>query len=199
MADEKTKAEEKDSVEEETSKAPKGKKSLVKILVVVGAALLLLGGGGFAAYTFLVKKPPPTVTEAGAETETGAEAAPATDVPAPSEEETASVDVKDLDQLIGPMYPLETFLVNIDDEGTTRFLKTTLTLELSQEAVQEEVEKRLPQVRDAVLLLLSSKSFAEIRSYDGKFLLREEILDLLNGMLVTGKVKNVYFTEFVVQ
>ena len=197
MADEKTQA------PEEEAKPPKGKKSLGKILIIVGVAVVLLAGGGFAAYTFLGKKPAADAPEA-ADTAAGAEAPDAPEEsaavePPPAGEDAPEAEPKDLDKLIGTMVPLETFLVNIDDEGTTRFLKTSLTLEVTGDDVEEEVKKRLPQVRDAVLLLLSSKSFADIRTYEGKFLLREEILDLLNGMLVTGKVKNVYFTEFVVQ
>ena len=50
-----------------------------------------------------------------------------------------------------------------------------------------------------VISLLGSKSFEEIRSMEGKDILREEILQRLNALLKTGKARRVFFTEFVVQ
>jgi flagellar basal body-associated protein FliL len=38
-----------------------------------------------------------------------------------------------------------------------------------------------------------------VRSIEGKNFLREEMLLRINSLLVTGKAKSVYFTEFVVQ
>ncbi|RLB21216.1 MAG: flagellar basal body protein FliL, partial [Deltaproteobacteria bacterium] len=62
-----------------------------------------------------------------------------------------------------------------------------------------EMDKRLPQLRDAILTLLSSKTFKDIGDLSGKYQLRAEILATLNRYLKTGKVNNVYFTEFIVQ
>lgn len=170
-------AAEKKNDTEETPPETKGKKSKGKLLFLVAALLLLLGGGGFGAYTFYFQKPVETVEPA----------------------ESATPEHQNLERLVGTMYPLEPFLVNIDDAEETRFLKTALTLEFDGEEVQPEIEKRIAQVRDNILLLLSSKGFSDVRTSDGKYILREEILERLNSILVTGQVNNVYFTEFVVQ
>jgi flagellar FliL protein len=165
--------------QEESEETSKGKKSKTKLIIIIMvAAFLVLGVGGFGVYKFVLEKPPETL-----------EVKP----------QKKTTSTKDLDKIVGTMFPLETFLVNIDDEDETRFLKTKLILELGDESMQEEVDMRIAQVRDTILLLLSSKDFSEIRSLDGKYILREEILEQLNGVLVTGKLKNVYFTEFVVQ
>ena len=58
---------------------------------------------------------------------------------------------------------------------------------------------RLPQIRDLIISLLGAKSFDEVRSIEGKNFLREEMLLRINSLLVTGKAKSIYFTEFVVQ
>ena len=50
-----------------------------------------------------------------------------------------------------------------------------------------------------VISLLGSKSFEDVRTIEGKNFLREEILLRVNALLVTGKAKRVFFTEFVVQ
>jgi flagellar FliL protein len=100
---------------------------------------------------------------------------------------------------IGPMYVLNTFIVNLNEPQGKRYLKAKLELELENQEVQAEIDKRLPQFRDAILTMLSSKTYADINDLSGKFQLRAEIISMLNGYLHTGKISNVYFTEFIVQ
>ena len=94
---------------------------------------------------------------------------------------------------------MEPFLVNLADTRELRYLKTTLHVESNQEKLNEEYEKRLPQLRDAILTILSSKSYNEVINSEGKTALREEIKGKMNQLLVSVKVHNIYFTEFVVQ
>jgi len=174
MADEK---EAKKGAAEEDENAVPAKKSKSKLIIILVVALLILGGGGFGVYNFVLKKP---VEEVEAK------------VPEKTPQEN-------LDAVVGTMYPLQTFLVNIGENEDNRFLKTTLTLELDKEALKDELDKRMAQVRDIILLHLSTKRFPEVRSFDGKYILREELLEKLNNILITGKLKNLYFTEFIVQ
>jgi flagellar FliL protein len=99
----------------------------------------------------------------------------------------------------GHIYKMEPFLVNLLDPGQLRYLKVTLHAESNREKESEEVERRLPQLRDAVLTILSSKNYKDIITAEGKSALREEIKLKLNQLLSGVKVENVYFTEFVVQ
>jgi flagellar FliL protein len=74
-----------------------------------------------------------------------------------------------------------------------------MDLELGSPGLEAEVTKRLPQVRDSILMILPSKRFDDISSVEGKIALRDEILEKLNGLLTLGKITNIYFKEFVVQ
>jgi flagellar FliL protein len=47
--------------------------------------------------------------------------------------------------------------------------------------------------------LLSSKTYSELATLHGKERLKSEIMIRLNSILKTGSVKNVFFTEFVMQ
>jgi len=47
--------------------------------------------------------------------------------------------------------------------------------------------------------LLSSKTFEDIATFKGKTKIRNQITARLNGILMPGSIKKVYFTEFVVQ
>ena len=61
------------------------------------------------------------------------------------------------------------------------------------------MKARLPQMRDLLLTLFTSKTFDEIRTPEGKQQLREEIIERVNQVLDRDLVKAVYFTEFIVQ
>ena len=100
---------------------------------------------------------------------------------------------------LGPTFPLDTFIVNLAGANGERYLKVNMELELKDGKLVPELEKRRPQVRDTILLLLSSKTFDDIATFRGKSKLRNEITSRLNAVLPPSSIKKVYFTEFVVQ
>jgi len=168
----------KTSEPEKPEKSPKS----FKLLVIVGVAAVLLTVGVAAAWLFLL---------------------------APQSSEQSSVverikhlwtsEKKSSSTGQGHIYKMEPYLVNLMDPGAPRYLKITLHVESNQEKVSEEYDKRLPQLRDAILTILSSKNYNDIMSSEGKTSLREEIKAKMNQLLVGLKVQNIYFTEFVVQ
>jgi flagellar FliL protein len=98
------------------------------------------------------------------------------------------------------MMPLEPFVVNLVDPAGKRFLKLTLAVDIKEEKTKKEIESRLPQIRDAILLLLTSKGYNDIAQVAGKLRLRNDILRIINQALgASGQVHAVYFTEFVIQ
>ena len=99
----------------------------------------------------------------------------------------------------GFIYALDPFIVNLSDTPEIRYLKITIKLELENEELSKELEDHIAQMRDALLILLSSKEYEGVRSTEGKFRLREEIVERANNIVKKGKVKTAYFTEFVVQ
>jgi flagellar FliL protein len=99
----------------------------------------------------------------------------------------------------GPLFSLETFIVNLADEERSRYLRVTMDLELAQAGNADVIKDRLSQVRDAILMILPSKHFGEITSMEGKITLRDEIIAKLKGLFNHKVVTNIFFTEFVVQ
>jgi flagellar FliL protein len=102
----------------------------------------------------------------------------------------------------GPI--MEPFVVNLADPGSRRYLRMNLKIKLKKpEETEPLLEERMPQVRDAVLLLLSSKTSDQLSNPEGKISLRQELIDQLNKVLKKKKmkstVKNLYFTEFLIQ
>ncbi|MGP0565171.1 flagellar basal body-associated FliL family protein [Nitrospina sp. 32_T5] len=100
---------------------------------------------------------------------------------------------------MGVMYPMEPFLINLARSNGKQFLKVSLTLELSSPEVRPEVKANEFKIVDSILLLLSSKTREDVISLQGKFKLKDEIATRVNRFLVMGHVKDVYFSEFIVQ
>lgn len=98
---------------------------------------------------------------------------------------------------IGKLVPLETFLVNISGSRGRKLVKINMELEVSNAEVQEEVEKIKPKIRDYIIIIVSSKTFAEISTKEGKDALRDEIKNQINLFLTKGQIAKVYFTEFI--
>lgn len=100
---------------------------------------------------------------------------------------------------IGPMFPLDTFIVNLADSASKRYLRVTMDLELGGENFTEELENRLPQIRNIILMTIPSKSVADLNNIEGKMALRNEITKKINELLNEEVIANLYFTEFVIQ
>ena len=171
-----------EETEEEGSGGGKG--SLVMIIV---AALISLGLGAGGAFFFASTQVPPAEPSPEA---LEAEAALI---------EAAEMQKKQTEDFKERLYPLDPLVVNVTGDGYNRFLKLRVELEGDDSGLKEELDARLPQVRDALIVLLSSKQLSDITDFEGKALLKEDILERVNDVLETGSVKSVLFTEFVVQ
>ncbi|MCF8067783.1 MAG: flagellar basal body-associated FliL family protein [Desulfobacterales bacterium] len=158
---------------EEGAEGEKPKKSPLKLIIII-LVVVLLGAGGFVGWTMLSG-------DNEAETDT-AEAS--------AEEEVVEY---------GKIYPLDFFVVNLADPGGKRYLKTKVEMEYFGEEIKAELEARLPQLRDAVLIHLSSKSINEIQTIEDKIALKNELILRINQLIRGGKISNLYFTEFVIQ
>lgn len=99
----------------------------------------------------------------------------------------------------GYVYKMDPMIVNLADPVQFRYLKIKIDIESNEKKANEEFEKRLPQLRDTVLTVLAGKQRKEIMDSEGKQKLRGEIKDHLNQLLNKMKIKEVYFTEFLMQ
>lgn len=97
------------------------------------------------------------------------------------------------------IYKMDPLIVNLADKETLHYLKIKIELESMEEKPNEEFEKRLPQIRDNILLLLSMKGRTALMDAEGKNKLRAEIREKVNQVLRNFKIKDIYFTEFLIQ
>jgi flagellar FliL protein len=94
---------------------------------------------------------------------------------------------------------LAPFLVNLTGDQGQRYLRLVAQVEVRGELSKDELEKHLPEVRNRLIFLLSSKTFADIGSTQGKYDLQAEITKNINETLDGPFIKKTYFTEFIVQ
>jgi flagellar FliL protein len=97
--------------------------------------------------------------------------------------------------------PLNSFVVNLQDNTGVgkRYLKITMQLKVGKEEDKLLIENNNAQIRDTVLLLLSSQSLKEINTMEGKLELKQTLLSRMNQILGNSIIRGIYFTEFVVQ
>jgi flagellar FliL protein len=97
---------------------------------------------------------------------------------------------------------LETFTVNLQAEASEQYLQTSLTVKASDERLNEAMKMHMPEIRNALLLLLSSKLPSQILTVEGKLELADQILAAVRKPLpdaLREHVVAVYYTSFVIQ
>lgn len=100
-------------------------------------------------------------------------------------------------EFVGKVIPLETFLVNLAGTKGRKVAKVSMEIEIDSGKVAEEIEKRKAQIRDIIITILSSKTYEQVSTKEGKESLRTEVKDTVNSFLVQGKILNIFFTEFI--
>jgi flagellar FliL protein len=98
---------------------------------------------------------------------------------------------------------LDTFTVNLQPEERNQYLQVGLTIKIRDTDVSMEIDKKMPEIRNRVLLLLTSKTAADLVPLSGKQQLSTEIIDeirkTLDSEVFREEVMDVLFTSFVIQ
>ncbi|MEW6426841.1 MAG: flagellar basal body-associated FliL family protein [Thermodesulfobacteriota bacterium] len=164
---------------EKDAKAPEEggekKKSKLMLFIIIGVVVVALAGGGFFIYTTFLAPPPEAPAEA------------------------QGVKPAELGEKVGEMFQMDPFVVNLSDPKGKRYLKVTISLELANALAVEKATKLTPKLRDMVIIMLTSLTFEEVMTPEGKMQIRDELLERFNGIMRPDRVSNIYFTDFVVQ
>ena len=75
----------------------------------------------------------------------------------------------------------------------------SLSFEVSDKKIVEELAAREPIIRDALISLLAAKSLDYVSDIANLESLRMQIKDTVNEYLKKGRVVRVYFTGYVLQ
>ncbi len=103
---------------------------------------------------------------------------------------------------VPPIYSkLEPFTVNLKDPGVA--MQTAITLRVASDDVDANVQLRMPEIRNQILLILSNQQSADLMTEAGKEKLGNEIEVAVNKILKAktpkAGVDKVLFTSFIIQ
>jgi len=136
------------------------------LLIVILAVLVLAISGGVYFFFFSGKNPGPA-------------------------EANSSITMMNMNQ-----FALESIIVNLDDPGLRRYLRTKITLEYSDPKLTSELEKKVYRIRDTVISVLRSKETNDLQNEKA---LKQELLTAINSQLSSGQVSGIFFEEFIIQ
>ena len=124
----------------------------------------------------------------------------------------------------GVMVNMSTKIINLKDPTGRKYIRLTMVLEFippeedhaepvkkssgghgssdsgsTDNSLEAQINARMPVVDDIVITHLSTKTYDELYTAEGKELLRQELMAVIASRLPDYPLLSVYFTEFVVQ
>jgi len=103
------------------------------------------------------------------------------------------------EEVVRPVYVVSDLIVNPAGTNGTRFLLTTIGVEVDSPQTKIELEQKDIQIRDALITILTGKGLDQLGKIEQREILRSEISLKISEILTTGKPKNVYFGKFIIQ
>ena len=171
---------------ESSAGASEGKGSSSKINIIL-LLLVLINSGVVGAIAFMVYQ---------AKLKEAAE--PGVEAVVRGEIETQKKEAESEANKIKPLVPLEKFVVNLSGSRGRRVVQVGVELELPHLEAKKEIDRRQAQIRDIIIMILSSKTYDVISTKEGKTELRQEIRETINPFLADeNKITNIYFTDFI--
>jgi len=116
----------------------------------------------------------------------------------------------------GIMVNMSTKIINLLDAGGRKYIRLTVVVEVAPDnpeyesmleeektayitEFEDKLNARMPVMDDTVITLLSTKTYDDLYTAEGKENLRQEMMQTLAAKLPDFQILSIYFTEFVVQ
>ncbi len=99
----------------------------------------------------------------------------------------------------GVFYEIKDIVVNPANTKGERYLLISLGIELKDQQSLEVMKNNNPVIRDRIITTLSKYSVGQLSSYNGREDLKKTLLKTLNQIKTGNVVRNLFFTEYVMQ
>jgi flagellar protein FliL len=181
--------------DQKDSAAPKKGRGLKMYFIIIIALQVVLAAGGY----FLVMKymrPDPAFNQV-------------------IEEGKKAEEKPKVEEAPKQIYNIEDVVVNPAGTGGSRYLSVSIGVEMDSPKAEEgggkkgegegeakpksPLDEKKPQLRDALINLLSSKTIEQLTSVEQKDHLRTEIMEAFEKILAPAKVHNIFFIDYVLQ
>jgi flagellar protein FliL len=174
----KEKIDEPESKVETTEEAPKKSGGLLKLIIILAVMQVAIAAGSF----ILIKT---TIQPKAA---------------AARLEKAKEKVIQTVEKTPVEIFLIDNILVNPAGTNGTRYLSTSIGLEIAKsEKNAERIKELTPVIRDILIAILSSKTLDDLSSKEGKEIIRKEILDRLNEASVPDVITRIYFVDYVLQ
>lgn len=188
-----------------SDKVSGGNKSL-KPIMIIGGLIMGLVVNVFMAYyvatAFIIPKfygvPTTLVGSTGAliQTRLPAQMQVVKNIPKDDESEKPEETGNDIKEY---NFKIDHFVVNPYSSNGRRFMTMDIAFVTNKKEVEKELKMKEPQIRDEIINLMSRKTIAELTNVVSKKKIKNEIIKILDRILTKGKIKEVYFTKYVLQ
>jgi flagellar basal body-associated protein FliL len=168
-------------------------------IIILGVGIAALAGGGA-----MMMARPSGAKEKPAKHASGDHGEAGDHGDAAAEEEEAGTDEEESGGgehgKAGAIAKLEPFIANLaSTDSEMHYIKCTLAAEIANEHAQAEIEKRVPRIRQDVILYLSSLTLAETNGGENKKKIHQALEATVQKVVGKKNAKHVYITEFVIQ
>lgn len=191
----------------------KGNKAMIIVLVV---SMVVGGGLAFVMLQMVLPAPHAALPKVPTQAPAAAQPAPQQEAqqPAPAEQapaadpaaaapaadgEAAAAKAAAPAQPTTPMLDLKPFVVTLNEPGSPHYMKITVKAELDSSAAKQEMEIREAEIRDRLILYLSSLTLDKTKGIRAKNQIRSNIVHRANAILEKGQIKRVFISEFITQ
>lgn len=182
---------------EETPAAPKKKRFGKKFILIAAGLLVLVGGGVAGGLMFTAHKAKGDKTETAKPVDKElADDATAKDGEGGGKTEGAAGADSSKQSLIFKFD--DKFIVNLVDPKGRQFLQASLQLEAASPKGLKQIQDNVAPLRDAIIMLLSSKTRDDIETAAGKERFKRELMVRIDGILEPKAVRNIYITDMLV-
>jgi flagellar FliL protein len=96
-------------------------------------------------------------------------------------------------------YEIPEIVVNLTDGDRRRFLSVKFYVGYEESKLTDELQRRMPEIRDAILQTLWGVTAEDASSAEGKERIRDEIQQSMNDLLNEGNIVGLYFWHMMIQ
>ncbi len=183
----------KEARKESGSEGEKSSKIGVLTWVIMTVIVALCAGSGFVLARLLADSEKPETAQSSQTSEPSYQASPKIDDSAAASKSSWYYDLKPV-------------VANLDEKGTTHYVRAAITMEINPAVDQETgiafIDEKTPVLTNWLALYLANLGLGDATGNENLKRIQSEILDAFNKILFPDakpQIKHIFFKEFVVQ
>ena len=192
MADENNKDRQNEKKQQETDKKSSGKKGFLK-WIILSVVVISCAGAGLGLGRLFGRSGADGVGESVQKSE-------------PAQTSPVGAESSQEDSENTWYYDFEPVVANLNEPGSTRYIRVVLTIQLSKALDPQKgtafIQEKMPLLRNWLTIYLASQTIEDTRGNRNLMRIQSEILDAFNEKLFPGSkplIKSVFFKDFAIQ